>query len=243
MVSRLELITIQPKVVLDLGCGSGYSSDLLRVRYPKACIIAIDSFLPILKFAQQAHPYPHYICSKTEQLPLPDHCVDVIFANFLLPWHPHEQLLMREWKRVLQPEGLLMFSALGWGTMSEWQAVNSNSLLPRLVDMHDIGDWLVQEGWLNPTLDVNHYTLAYRCPNQLLNELQACSMLDPTFTREDLAPLSLSTDENGAVLVTAEIIYGHAFAGSYQDAVSANAAGVTSIPLANLRRQLQRTTK
>ena len=87
------------------------------------------------------------MCADAEKLPLRNQTVDLIFANFLLPWHNDFTVLLREWKRVLRPDGLLMLTALGPDTLREWRGTFAEAHLPLLVDMHDIGDVLLQEGF------------------------------------------------------------------------------------------------
>src|SRR5580704_6628012 len=78
MLSRLEWVTLQPKRILDIGCGTGQSVQLLQQRYPTAEIIALDIAYPMLQFARQQALTPTYVCADANLLPLPDASADLI---------------------------------------------------------------------------------------------------------------------------------------------------------------------
>ena len=50
MLARLDWITMQPKVVLDVG---GHDAILMEKRYPQASIIRVDITYPMLQSAKQ----------------------------------------------------------------------------------------------------------------------------------------------------------------------------------------------
>ena len=39
----------QPEVILEVGCGTGHNAALLKKRWPRARVIALDSALPMLR--------------------------------------------------------------------------------------------------------------------------------------------------------------------------------------------------
>lgn len=111
MLSRLEWMTIKPAVILDAGCGLGELSNKLQLRFPDAQVLALDASLPMLQAVAQASVTR--ICAEAETLPLRDQSIDLICANLLLPWCDDVSLMLREWRRVLRPNGLVMLTALG----------------------------------------------------------------------------------------------------------------------------------
>lgn len=239
MLSRLDWMTLQPKVILDAGCGIGGICEHLQARYGDAQVLAIDNAQPMLSYAKEQNAKPTYICSDAAKLPLQDQTVDLVLANFLLPWHADIKALLHEWRRVLRPNGLLMFTALGPDTLREWHALlDSSDEIPHLIDMHDIGDLLLQEKFSDPVLDVNHYTMVYRDKEKLAKELCASGML---VTQSRLSQhLSMSTPAlEDTWQVTYEVVYAHAFMPIQQMDNTHSSDGVVSIPLSHLRRQLK----
>lgn len=239
MLSRLDWMSINPKIIVDMGCGPGEMSAQLQRRYKEAKVLALDISESMLQYAKQQYPTLNdtaYLCAEASQLPFQDQVVDLIFANFLLPWCADMTLLLREWRRVLRPNGLILFTALGLDTLQEsYQLFNSNDV-PNLIDMHDIGDLLLQEKFADPVLDVNHYTLIYHDKEKLISELYQSGIVTQSARTADLnalVPLA-----NGTWPVTYEIIYAHAFLPEVQEEISASADGMVRIPLSHLRKRL-----
>src|SRR5579862_399900 len=137
LLSRLDWLTIQPQVILDVGCGLGEMSSALQQRYPKACVLAVDDAEAMIQFAKQQTPALQCIQADAGQLPLPSHSVDVIVAHALLPWCWQQQsALLKEWRRVLRPEGVVLVTAWGPDTLKQVHALWGESILPGLIDMH-----------------------------------------------------------------------------------------------------------
>ena len=53
MIERLDTMRIEPRRILDIGCGTGVGTDALLRRYPKAEVIALDFALPMLSHARR----------------------------------------------------------------------------------------------------------------------------------------------------------------------------------------------
>jgi len=227
MLSRLEWMAVKPSVIIDAGCGLAEASLQLQKRYPLAQILSLDNSTAMLTEANASFR----VCAAAEVLPLANQSVNFIFANMLLPWVAEPKKLLREWRRVLRPDGLLMFSTLGLDTLRECRAMTAASLFPMLLDMHDIGDELMAAGFSDPVLDVNYYTTSYRSKEKLLAELQASGMLfagSETAIQENMPP---STE--GKYEVTYEVVYAHAFAPSSEASTTA-ANGEFKIPVSQL---------
>ena len=77
--------------IVDLGCGPGDITELLKARYPKADILGVDNSKPMLEAARQKYPEQTWldqdIASTTGRF-------DLIFSNAALQWLPdHKKLL------------------------------------------------------------------------------------------------------------------------------------------------------
>lgn len=168
-----------PERVVDLGAGTGRGTALLKKRYPKAEVIAMDLALPMLQVAKQhsswRKPFQR-VCAEATALPLPDHSVDVLHSNLCFQWVVDLSALFGECVRVLKPGGLLAFSSFGPDTLKElraaWAEADQQPHVSRFLDMHDVGDAMLSAGLRDPVLDVQRYTLTYSEPRKLLDELR-----------------------------------------------------------------------
>ncbi len=212
MLSRLQWMLATPAVMVELK-GKGASTPLnWQDHYPEARVLA------------------------EENLPLPDHSVDLIFANLFLSWQPDLPSVLRDWKRCLSPNGFVMVSMLGLDTLRECRAFIDAAHRPALIDMHEVGDALVQAGFVDPVLDVERITVSYGHTHRVIEDLLASGFwFPPSLTAEDKARLCV---ENQIKTLTYEVIYAHAFVPTVEE-VSSQESGVTKIPLSQIRRALK----
>jgi malonyl-CoA O-methyltransferase len=222
MFSRLEWMTLKPRVIVDLGCGTGEMSRKLQERYQDARVISLDSSEDMIEYAKQHHASRLCLCADAASLPLPNQSVDLLFANLLLPFQQDISSLLRECRRVLRPHGLLMFTAFGPDTLREIEL----PVIPGFIDMHDAGDLLLQLKFADPVLDVNYYTLTYREQAKLLKELHVTGML------HEIKSANIPQKEEGKWEVTYEVIFAHAFVPE----ITASEDGTVRIPVSSLRR-------
>jgi len=228
MLARLDWVALKPKRIVEVGCGAGHCTQLLQKRYPAAELWAMDDSPEMLAYARTSGPpQTNWLCTSLDKLPVEDHSIDLIVSNLVLPWCMDLMKLLQEWQRVLRPEGLLMFSSFGPDTLRELQGQAIQ--LPHFVDMHDLGDALVQVGFADPVLDMDYFTLTYREQQQLQQELQLTGFL----SGQDMwGPLEKNLA--GVIPLTYEIVYGHA----WQPVMNKNIVtegGVVKFPLAHLR--------
>ncbi len=191
LLERLSFFQQAPQRVLDIGAGTGLGSALLKQRYPKAEVIALDLALPMLRAAKQhsswLKPFGR-VCADATALPLPGHSIDVLHSNLCFQWIDHLPALFGECVRVLKPGGLMVFSSFGPDTLKElraaWAEADQQPHVSRFLDMHDVGDAMLASGLRDPVLDVFRYTLTYSEPRKLLEELQGLGATNADRTRE-----------------------------------------------------------
>jgi len=199
MHERLLLIKLQPKDVLDLGCGEGSDLAGLQGRYPQSRIIGIDASSALLDEARKHREQAmssmqrlfsrwlpgkggtgdavHMICGDFARLALQTGSADLIWSNLALHWHPQPDLVFSEWRRVLRIDGLLMFSCFGPDTFREvrdaFAEVDDAAHAFSFVDMHDFGDMLVNAGFSTPVMDMEKITVTYDSGAKLLADVRA----------------------------------------------------------------------
>lgn len=179
MLSRLDYVTLQPTVVLDVGCGTGRSVQALLQRYRSASVLALDVSAGMLQQTRKHFGWwrkPGLICGDAESLPIADNSVDLIHSNLMLQWC-EPQRVFAEFLRVLRPQGLLMFSTFGPDTLMElrtsWAQVDQQAHVNHFIDMHLLGDHLLQAGFANPVMDMDMMRLTYQTAREVMQDLKA----------------------------------------------------------------------
>lgn len=226
IAKRLEhkLNTIIPNtntpLIVDLGAGTGLLSEKLLKRYPNSQLLSID-------FAQNSlknNPATHKICADAEQLPLADNSVDIIISNLMMQWCEDLNALFLQSSRVLKNQGLLLFSTFGPDTLKElkksWSAVDQQNHVNNFIDMHNIGDTMLQQGLQNPVLEMEIFTLTYQTVIDLMHDLKALGAQILSNGRKSLTgktkfqtmlKLYESYRIDGKLPATFEVIYAHAW--------------------------------
>ena len=89
LVARLDLVKLEPALVLDLGCGTAHAAEALARRYPRARVLALDLAESMLRTARRRHRFRRpvsFACGDLSRLPLPAACVDLVYCNLALQW-------------------------------------------------------------------------------------------------------------------------------------------------------------
>jgi trans-aconitate 2-methyltransferase len=106
LVSRVELDS--PGRVIDLGCGPGNSTQVLRQRWPRARVVGMDSSAEMIASATESYPDQHWVlgCLQQWHADLPQ---DLVFSNAALQWVPDHVALTRHLFAQVAPGGALAF--------------------------------------------------------------------------------------------------------------------------------------
>jgi malonyl-CoA O-methyltransferase len=101
-----------PAVILDAGCGTGYSAAWLAQRWPQAKLVLLDFAPAMLAVARPQYPDARVICADVEALPFGDDCFGGYWSNLTWQWNDPRRCLA-EATRVLEPGGWLAVATLG----------------------------------------------------------------------------------------------------------------------------------
>jgi malonyl-CoA O-methyltransferase len=229
LMARLEYLKIQPQRILDLGCGTGLCSKALALRYPKAQIVSLDlAHAMVLETKKKQNYWRKWslLTANMMQLPFEQGVFDLVFSNQAVHWGDSLHAVFRELNRVMKPNACLMFSTLGPDSFKEirqaWSAVDAHAHVNEFSDLHDVGDALLQEHFLDPVVDMELITMHYKTLPQMVHALkgQGVRNIHPSRNKGLTGRASWNqflkhypmTEEKKYPL-TYEVVYGHAWRG------------------------------
>ena len=229
LFERLEFMSIEPRLVLDLGCGTGRLTEALQTRYKKAKVTGIDLSKEMIAIAEARRGWlsrHKYLCANAETLPFDDASIDLVFSNLMLPWFENPDALLKECRRVLKPGGLILFSSLGPDTLKEmraaWAAADDAVHVNRFMDMHDIGDSLTKNRYFGVVMDTETITMTYESLSELHADLKGTGTQNANAgRRKSLLPKGIYRAyqeayagqklPDGHYPASFEVVYGHAW--------------------------------
>lgn len=163
--------------LLDLGCGTGFLTSGLLVN--SASIVALDIALPMLQVTRMklvGAPNVSYICADAEQLPIAEKIVDGVFSNLALQWCVNLDAVFTDIKRVLRPDGQLVFSIFGPQTLQElksaWATVDDYRHVNDFYSEQQLAHFLRQAGYKKIAIETKLYNPNYDSVWALMRELK-----------------------------------------------------------------------
>lgn len=256
MAGRLRALRVPPAEWLDWWALGGGAAHAVRDVLPRARRTAVepDAALRHQGMALAAVPWWRRLSAAPVPAMLegevPPSQADMVFANMMLHAVPDPLRAMAGWHRALRPEGVLMFSTLGPDTLRELRDLYRDRGWPAphapFVDMHDLGDQLVQAGFADPVMDQELLRLSWSDATGLLAELRTlggnaardrfAGCRTPRWRDALRSALGELAGTDGRLQLSFEVVYGHAF----KVLPRARAGQEVSIALEDVRSGLHR---
>lgn len=251
LLERLHYLKMSPQRILDLGCGPGFFSRELALLYPKAQIVGLDLAESMLIQARKKHSWRRkwsLVAADMKNLPFATGAFDLVFANQVIHWGDSLPHVFRELNRVMKANGCLMFTTLGPDTFKElknaWSTVNAYAHVNEFPDMHDVGDCLMSEHFLEPVVDMELLAVHYETLPKLLKSLKAQGVKNINSARNQgltgkaswklfVQNYSEMQTDTRKYPLTYEVVYGHAWKGEQRK----TGQGIeTMIPISQIAR-------
>ena len=234
LLERLDYIRFAPARILDAGAGTGFCQQQLAARYPAAEIHALDIAPGMLCQARGKSGWlrrlkrrDRFVCADVQALPYAGESMDMIVSNLTLQWCLNPEAVFGEWRRVLKPGGLLLFTSFGPDTLKElrqcWSKVDAYTHVNNFADMHDLGDAMLRAGFSDPVMDMEMITVTYEDVLGIMRDLKQIGAHNVTRGRARgltgkgrLQGLRQAYEEyrrQGRLPVSHEVLYGLAWRG------------------------------
>lgn len=154
-------ITVRsPTDIIDIGCGPGNSTEILKKRYPNAAVVGADNSENMLEAARKKYPDIEFIlCDASNNLNSIGRKFDIVFSNACIQWVPDHTKLLREMMSLLKECGELAVQI----------PMNFDEPIHRI-----IGETVKSEKWRDKFNDPRHfYTLTPEKYYDILSEISS----------------------------------------------------------------------
>lgn len=263
LAAKLEPIRIEPADWIDWSAWLGAGEALVAQRYPRARRWVVEPTPELAERSRQQARAPGgwlgrllsarapVLAEPVSQAPWPKEGAQMLWANMTLHGAPDLKALMTTWHRHLAIGGFLMCSGLGPDTARELRALYRELGWPMptidFIDMHDLGDELLQAGFSDPVMDMERLTLTWASPQAMLEELRTWGgnvargrlpgLRTPRWKERLLERIhERLAQPDGRIALTVELVYGHAV----KPEPRAKVAPETRVSLDDMRRMVRK---
>jgi 2-polyprenyl-3-methyl-5-hydroxy-6-metoxy-1,4-benzoquinol methylase len=171
---RRRFPELQPKRILDMGCGAGMSTLPFADAYPDAEIFAIDLAAPMLRYAhgraESLGKKVHFLQANVAETRFKANTFDLIVSTIMLHEMPQKvsRQVIAECHRLLAPGGVMVHNDMvGWPTdpfqefMAEWNALHNNEVFERGSGTLDFAAACVAAGFSEASVFLEPVSAAY----------------------------------------------------------------------------------
>ncbi len=96
----------RPAQIVDIGCGPGNSTYVIRDKYPTAEITGLDSSVEMIESARNSYPDEKWIIEDIRNWKPPNK-FDIVFSNAVLQWLPDHEKLINNLFEMVKSKGVL----------------------------------------------------------------------------------------------------------------------------------------
>lgn len=106
LVSKISISN--PRKIIDIGCGPGNSTGVLKARFSKAQIFGADLSENMLETAKNNHPDIEFFkFDANSDFPKLDASYDVVFSNACIQWIKNQENVIKNMFSIVAPGGIL----------------------------------------------------------------------------------------------------------------------------------------
>ena len=161
--------------VLELGCGTGILTELLRFRFPDASILAMDIAPDMLRQAHRYVPSAQFVEADLNTLSL-NESFDLITSSSAMHWVDDFSALLKTLAGALRPNGTLHFSLMIHDSLVELHTARAKIGVPahrRLITAEAVKSALAENDFVINESVEKTWEITYPSSAHLLRSLQA----------------------------------------------------------------------
>jgi malonyl-CoA O-methyltransferase len=163
---------IEPFALLDVGCGTGYLTGMIKKHFSKSKIIGLDFAQGMLDIARLKHEDIAWVLADGTNLPFMDESFDIVISNLAYQWVEDLSKTFGEARRVLAPNGVLACTLFGYNTCHElFQSLDEAKKGPlqftRLPDETQVREALTSGGFKNADVDCEQIKIEFKDMHEL----------------------------------------------------------------------------
>ncbi len=98
----------KPKRIIDIGCGPGNSTAVLKEKYPNAYILGVDFSSNMIEKARSEHPDIDFMLfDASKDFDKLEGKFDIVFSNACIQWIPEHKKLISNMMSILNKGGIM----------------------------------------------------------------------------------------------------------------------------------------
>lgn len=116
----------KPKDILEIGCGTGFYTELLKKKFPTSRIVSLDISEEMVKIAKKRVKAVLFFVADGEEIGIKRR-FDLITSNSCFQWFFNLKATLLQYKELLKKEGEIIFSIFGRETFWELRGLMGES--------------------------------------------------------------------------------------------------------------------
>ena len=129
---KKQNINLLGKVIIDAGCGSGYSSKLIMDAFNPSDLIAFDIMPEQIAIAQKRYRDIHFMVGDLTQIQIPNNMADAVFVFGILHHIPDWKKALKNISGFLTQSGICLVEEPLGGFIGNWNEFEQGMQVSRL---------------------------------------------------------------------------------------------------------------
>ncbi len=160
LISRLN--QIEPKSIIDMGCGPGNSTQVLVNRWPASQVTGLDGSEAMIKQARQDYPNQEWIIADAATFES-ETKFDLVFSNAVLQWIPNHDTLLPRLVDLLTENGVLAIQIPQFWDMPLGEIIDGIAKSDR---------WKTQTERVSDLFTIHNYPFYYDVLSKLFDSIE-----------------------------------------------------------------------